>query len=172
MIATVFLGLVLAIGIHVEAGPTPNSMETDQCPESHQERILDCVTSKIELDFDRRAGHSCERAQFANECIASINGNCATDARYNYSNRFYYTLSKLQDNCDIERHTNYCTSREDVNKIHDCVNSAMKQKYGNERVTYCELVEVQDECVASINGNCLKLFSYVKHMCEIGVVRP
>ena len=34
MIATVFVGLVLAIGIRVEAGPTPN---LEGCSESHLE---------------------------------------------------------------------------------------------------------------------------------------
>ena len=39
MIATVFVGLVLALGIHVEAGPTPNlkdEIDTDiGCSENH-----------------------------------------------------------------------------------------------------------------------------------------
>ena len=41
MIATVFVCLVLAIGIHVEAGPTPNlkdEIDTDiGCSENHQQ---------------------------------------------------------------------------------------------------------------------------------------
>ena len=42
MIATVFVGLVLAIGFHVEAGPTPNNLEDEidtdiGCSENHQQ---------------------------------------------------------------------------------------------------------------------------------------
>ena len=52
---------------------------------------------------------ACEMVQIADECVASINGNCATDAGFSRA------LSQLQDECDTETHVNYC-SIEDQNK--------------------------------------------------------
>ena len=56
-----------------------------------------------------RMGKICEMVQIADECVDSINGNCATDAGFSHS------LSRLQQECDSERlnesETDQCTER-------------------------------------------------------------
>jgi len=162
--------------MHVEAGPTTpnfeeNEIEMDQCPERDQERIGDCARSAMRSRYGDeyyRLGKSCEMVQIANECVDSINGNCATDAGFSRA------LSQLQQECDRQRY------QECINKIEECVNSAMKRKYGINDWYHlpndCEMAEIGDECVASINGNCATdarisralsdLLSDLRRMCD------
>merc|ERR1712004_541909 len=86
------------------------------CPERDQERIGDCARSAMRSRYGDeyyRLGKSCEMVQIANECVDSINGNCATDAGFSRA------LSQLQQECDRQRY------QECINKIEECARSAM-----------------------------------------------
>ena len=49
--------------------------------------------------FLARSGKMCEMVEIADECVESINGNCATDAGFSRA------LSHLQRECDQEKGT-------------------------------------------------------------------
>ena len=60
-------------------------------------------------------------------------------------------------------------------RIGDCARSAMRRRYGDEYYRLgksCEMVQIADECVDSINGNCAtdagfsRTLSYLRRMCD------
>ena len=63
-------------------------------------RIIECVTSAVRTKYGEHYydynGKACEILEIADECLESINENCATDAFFSTS------LSALQDKCDQE----------------------------------------------------------------------
>ena len=63
-------------------------------------RIIDCATTAIRTKYGEHYydynGKACEILEIADECLESINENCATDAFFSTS------LSALQDKCDQE----------------------------------------------------------------------
>merc|ERR1712012_936202 len=113
--------------------------------------IIDCATSAMRTKYGEyfyNYGKICEMVEIADECVESINGNCATDAGFSGA------LSQLQRECDQEN--SGCTKNHQ-HMIVDCANSAMRTKYGEHYYNsgkMCEMVEIADECVESINGNC------------------
>ena len=66
-------------------------------------RMIDCVTSAVRTKYGEHYydynGKACEMLEIADECLESINGNCATDAFLSMS------LSSLQQECDQEKQT-------------------------------------------------------------------
>ena len=65
-------------------------------------RVNDCVESGY--DFEQfRFGKPCQIVEVAQECLRSINGNCATDAEISSG------LSHLQQMCDQEKSRGLCT---------------------------------------------------------------
>ena len=63
-------------------------------------RIIECVTSAVRTKYGEHYydynGKACEILEIADECLESINENCAADASFSKS------LSTLQDKCDQE----------------------------------------------------------------------
>ena len=63
-------------------------------------RIIDCATTAIRTKYGEHYydynGKACEILEIADECLESINENCAADASFSKS------LSTLQDKCDQE----------------------------------------------------------------------
>ena len=68
-------------------------------------RIIDCATSAMRTKYGEHfynSGKICEMVEIADECVESINGNCATDAGFSGA------LSQLQRECDQEK-SGFCT---------------------------------------------------------------
>ena len=66
-------------------------------------RMIDCVTSAVRTKYGEHYydynGKACEILDMAEECLASINGNCATDPFFSMG------FSAIQQECDQEKRT-------------------------------------------------------------------
>ena len=66
-------------------------------------RVINCVTSAIRTKYGEHYydynGKTCEMLEIAEECLASINGNCATDVFFSMA------FSQLRQECDQEKRT-------------------------------------------------------------------
>ena len=65
--------------------------------------MIDCVTSAVRTKYGEHYydynGKACEILDMAEECLASINGNCATDPFFSMG------FSAIQQECDQEKRT-------------------------------------------------------------------
>merc|ERR1712062_29373 len=132
---------------------TPILEEVLECTGNHKETIDDCTASafktKYGVQFYDHSVKACAVLEIVDECIQSINGNCATDEFFSSD------LFIIQQECHQEK---FGCSENHKKTIIDCATFATRTKYGEHYYDYngkaCEILEIADECLESINENC------------------
>merc|ERR1712062_37665 len=142
---------------------TPILEEVLECTGNHKETIDDCTASafktKYGVQFYDHSVKACAVLEIVDECIQSINGNCATDEFFSSD------LFIIHQECQQEK--SGCSDKQKETII-DCATTAIRTKYGEHYYDYngkaCEILEIADECLESINENCAADASFSKSL--------